>query len=57
MSNSWMRMQQAGVIIGDYATFMVEILADNRRPSAGDVYAALDMPVSTLLGRPQTNKK
>jgi nicotinamidase-related amidase len=39
-----LRLQQAGVILSDYATLMVEILKDNGRPEAGAVYAALDMP-------------
>lgn len=38
------RLQQAGVIVSDYATLMVEILADNASPMAGEVYGALDMP-------------
>jgi len=42
-------MQQASVI--DYATLMVEILADNSRPEAGPVYAALDMPWATVVGQ------
>jgi nicotinamidase-related amidase len=46
-----MRLQQAGVILSDYATMMVEILKDNGRPEAGDVYAALDMPWATLVGQ------
>ncbi len=37
-------MQQAGVILSDYATLMVEILKDNARPQAGAVYKATDMP-------------
>lgn len=45
------RMQQAGVIVSDYATLMVEILKDNGRPEAGPVYAALDMPWATLVGQ------
>lgn len=45
------RMQQAGVIVSDYATLMVEILKDNARPEAGAVYAALDMPWATLVGQ------
>ncbi|SMD26337.1 isochorismatase family protein [Kibdelosporangium aridum] len=45
------RMQQAGVILSDYATLMVEILADNDNPAAGEVYAALDMPFATLVGQ------
>jgi len=39
-----LRMLQAGVILSDYATLMVEILKDNGRPEAGAVYGALDMP-------------
>lgn len=46
-----MRMQQAGVILSDYATLMVEILKDNGRPEAGPVYGALDMPWATLVGQ------
>jgi nicotinamidase-related amidase len=46
-----LRMQQAGVILSDYATLMVEILGDNSRPEAGAVYAALDMPWATLVGQ------
>ena len=45
------RLQQAGVIVSDYATMMVEILADNASPEAGEVYAALDMPFATLVGQ------
>lgn len=45
------RMQQAGVIVSDYATLMVEILKDNARPEAGAVYGALDMPWATLVGQ------
>jgi len=33
-----LRMFQAGVIVSDYATLMVEILRDNARPEAGEVY-------------------
>ena len=46
-----LRMQQAGVILCDYATLMVEILKDNARPEAGAVYGALDMPWATLVGQ------
>lgn len=46
-----LRMQQAGVILSDYATLMVEILKDNARPEAGAVYAALDMPWAKLVGQ------
>ncbi|MFD4675701.1 isochorismatase family protein [Lentzea sp. NPDC058450] len=45
------RMQQAGVIVSDYATLMVEILGDNAREVAGEVYGALDMDFGTLLGQ------
>jgi hypothetical protein len=44
-------MQQAGVIASDYATLMLEILADNASARAGDVYAALDMPFAVLVGQ------
>jgi nicotinamidase-related amidase len=46
-----LRMMQAGVFVSDYATLMVEILKDNRRPEAGAVYGALDMPWATLVGQ------
>jgi hypothetical protein len=46
-----LRMLQAGVIICDYATLMVEILKDNARPEAGSVYGALDMPWAKLVGQ------
>jgi nicotinamidase-related amidase len=46
-----LRMQQAGVILSDYGTLMVEILKDNGRPEAGAVYGALDMPWATLVGQ------
>src|SRR5579862_6400102 len=46
-----LRMLQAGVIVSDYATLMVEILKDNARPEAGEVYAAMDMPWATLVGQ------
>jgi nicotinamidase-related amidase len=46
-----LRMQQAGVILSDYGTLMVEILKDNSRKEAGAVYAALDMPWATLVGQ------
>ncbi|MFY0581273.1 isochorismatase family protein [Cystobacter fuscus] len=46
-----LRMQQAGVILSDYATMMVEILKDNGRPEAGAVYGALDMPWAKLVGQ------
>lgn len=46
-----LRMQQAGVIPIDYATAMVEVLADNSDPQAGYVYAALEMPFAVLVGQ------
>ena len=46
-----LRMAQAGVIVTDYATAMVEILKDNASPLANDLYAALDMPFATLVGQ------
>jgi nicotinamidase-related amidase len=46
-----LRMQQAGVILSDYATLMVEILKDNGRPEAVAVYAAIDMPWAKLVGQ------
>jgi hypothetical protein len=44
-------MLQAGVIVSDYATLMVEILKDNARPEAGEVYTAMDMGWATLVGQ------
>ncbi|WP_406423413.1 hypothetical protein OH809_05750 [Streptomyces sp. NBC_00873] len=46
-----LRMQQAGVIVSDNATLMVEALADNASPDAGALYAALDMPFAVLVGQ------
>jgi len=46
-----LRMQQAGVIVSDYATLAVEILKDNSRPDAGAVYGALAMPFAVLVGQ------
>jgi len=46
-----LRMLQAGVILSDYATLMVEILKDNARPETGEVYAAMDMPWAKLVGQ------
>ncbi|WP_232667728.1 isochorismatase family protein [Pseudonocardia sp. TRM90224] len=46
-----LRMQQAGVIPIDYASAIVEILADNADPLAGEVYGALDMPFAVLVGQ------
>jgi nicotinamidase-related amidase len=46
-----LRMQQAGVILSDYATLAIEILKDNSRPDAGPVYGALAMPFAVLVGQ------
>jgi hypothetical protein len=46
-----LRMLQAGVIIADYASLMVEILKDNSRPDAGAIYGAIDMPWAKLVGQ------
>jgi nicotinamidase-related amidase len=46
-----LRMLQAGVIVSDYATLMVEILKDNAREDAGAVYDAMDMPWAKLVGQ------
>jgi hypothetical protein len=44
-------MLQAGVIMADYASLMVEILKDNSRPDAGAIYEAIDMPWAKLVGQ------
>ena len=46
-----LRMMQAGVILSDYATLMIEVLGDNGRPEAGAVYAAIDMDWARLVGQ------
>src|ERR1051325_5235347 len=46
-----LRMMQAGVILSDYATLMIEILKDNARPEAGAVYGAIDMDWAQLVGQ------
>jgi hypothetical protein len=46
-----LRMLQAGVIVSDYATLMMEILKDNARPEAGEVYGAMDMAWAKLVGQ------
>ena len=45
------RLTTLGIEVSDYATLMVEILADNADLRARDVYAALDMPFATLMGQ------
>jgi nicotinamidase-related amidase len=46
-----LRMLQAGVIVSDYTTLMVEILKDSSRPEAGEVYGAMDMAWAKLVGQ------
>ena len=46
-----LRMMQAGVILSDYATLMVEVLKDNGRREAGAVYGAMDMDWARLVGQ------
>jgi nicotinamidase-related amidase len=46
-----LRMMQAGVIVSDYATLMIEVLKDNARPEAGAVYNAIDMDWAKLVGQ------
>ncbi|AKV01374.1 Nicotinamidase family protein YcaC [Labilithrix luteola] len=46
-----LRMLQAGVIVADHATLMMEIMKDNGRPEAGAVYGALDMDWAKLVGQ------
>jgi nicotinamidase-related amidase len=46
-----LRMLQAGVIVSDYSTLMVEILKDNGRPESGAVYGAIDMDWGKLVGQ------
>ena len=44
-------MMQAGVILSDYATLMIEVLKDNGRPEAGAVYEAIAMDWAKLVGQ------
>src|SRR3989454_4269663 len=46
-----LRMLQAGVIIADHATLMMEIMKDNRRPEAGAVFGAVRMELADLVGQ------
>lgn len=46
-----LRMMQAGVIVSDYATLMIEVLKSNERPEAGAVYAAIEMDWAKLVGQ------
>jgi len=45
------RLMQAGVIVSDSATLMMEIMKDNTRSEAGAVYGALDMDWAKLVGQ------
>lgn len=45
------RLTQAGVVVADGASLMVEILADNASLEAAGVYAALGMDWSILVGQ------
>jgi len=45
------RLTTLGIEVSDYATMMVEIMADNLDPKANAVYAAMDMPFATLMGQ------
>ena len=44
-------MLRAGVIVSDSATLMAQILKDNARPEAGEVYGAMDMDWAKLVGQ------
>jgi nicotinamidase-related amidase len=46
-----LRMLQAGVILADYATLMMEIMKDNGRSEAAAVYGAIDMDWAKLVGQ------
>lgn len=45
------RLTQAGVVVADGASLMIEILADNASNQAGEVYGALGMDWSILVGQ------
>jgi nicotinamidase-related amidase len=46
-----LRMMQAGVILSDYATLMIEVLKDNGRSEAGAVYGAIAMDWAIVVGQ------
>ncbi|MEM7349809.1 MAG: isochorismatase family protein [Acidobacteriota bacterium] len=46
-----LRLIQSGVVVADGSSLMVEILGDNARPEAAEVYAALAMDWSILVGQ------
>lgn len=39
------------MIVSDYASLVVEMLADNSHPIAPHVYQDLDMPFAALVGQ------
>ena len=43
------RLMQSGVVVSDFSSLMVEILADNADPKAMDMYSALNMDWATLV--------
>jgi nicotinamidase-related amidase len=45
------RLAQAGVVVADGASLMIEILADNASAEAAEVYTALGMDWSILVGQ------
>ena len=45
------RLMQAGVVVSDYATLMMEVMKDNNRPETGAVYGAIDMDWAKLVGQ------
>jgi len=46
-----LRLAQSGVVAADASSLIVEILGDNASPLAADVYAALGMDWSILVGQ------
>ena len=44
-------MLQAGVVVADFATLMMEVMGNNNRPETGDVYGAIDMDWAKLVGQ------
>ena len=44
-------MMQAGVILSDYATLMIEDSQRHTRPEAGKVYEAIEMDGAKLVGQ------
>jgi hypothetical protein len=45
------RLMQAGVVVSDYATLMMEVMRDNNRPETGAVYGAIDKDWANLVGQ------